>query len=126
MVAEGVAQGTAPPVHHVTGMAQPLHLLFMTPERWRQLDQILQAALERPTQERAAFLTEVCGEDEALRAEMESLLAMDAEALTFLQKPIAEVAVDFFSSGDEEERQGQQIGEYKLIRQVGAGGMGVV
>src|SRR5262245_19095917 len=46
----------------------------MTPERWRQVDQLLQAALSRPLAERAAFLAEACAGDEDLRREVSSLL----------------------------------------------------
>ena len=47
----------------------------MTLERWEQVKELLHAALKRSPAERAAFLTEACGEDVALRREMESLLA---------------------------------------------------
>ncbi len=46
----------------------------MTPERWREIERLYHAALERDAAERAAFLNEACGGDEALRREVESLL----------------------------------------------------
>lgn len=45
----------------------------MTPERWQQLKQIFQSALERKPAERSAFLSEVCAGDPALRSEVESV-----------------------------------------------------
>jgi eukaryotic-like serine/threonine-protein kinase len=45
----------------------------MTPDRWREIERLYHAALERSAEERAAFLTEACGNDAALRQEVESL-----------------------------------------------------
>ena len=49
----------------------------MNPERWRQIDQLLEAALEREPDERAAFLAAACEGDKSLRLEVESLLRSD-------------------------------------------------
>src|SRR6267143_742250 len=48
-----------------------------TPQRWKEIDDIFAAALEREPAERAAFLNEACAGDEVLRNEVESLLAHD-------------------------------------------------
>jgi eukaryotic-like serine/threonine-protein kinase len=58
----------------------------MTPERWRRVDAVLQAALDRPAAERAAFVERECGDDVALRQEVESLLA-SSTADEFLERP---------------------------------------
>jgi len=50
----------------------------MTAERWQRIEAILQAALDCDTSARAAFLNQACGDDQALREEVESLLALDA------------------------------------------------
>ena len=47
----------------------------MSDERWTIVDRLFDAALEREPHERAAFLDEACADDEALRREVESLLA---------------------------------------------------
>jgi hypothetical protein len=52
----------------------------MTPERWADIDRVWHAVLARPEAERAAALTELCGSDRELRAEVESLLASLAHA----------------------------------------------
>jgi hypothetical protein len=52
----------------------------MNPDRWRQIEELYQAALERDAIERAAFLDEACAGDEELRREVESLLTADEEA----------------------------------------------
>ena len=64
----------------------------MTPDRWRQIEQLYHAALERDASEQAAFLKEACGSDEALQREVESLLAQQETAKGFLESPALEVA----------------------------------
>jgi len=50
----------------------------MDPERWNRMSSVFITARERPSGERAAFLTEICGDDQALRQEVESMLAADS------------------------------------------------
>ena len=52
----------------------------MTPERWQRIDQLLDSALKREESQRAAFLKEACGGDEALRQGVERLLAHEANS----------------------------------------------
>ena len=47
----------------------------MTPERWKQIDELARSALERGADQRASFLDEACAGDEALRHEVESQIA---------------------------------------------------
>jgi serine/threonine-protein kinase len=96
----------------------------MTPERWRQVDQLLQDTLERGPGERVAFLAEACGGDEELRQEVESLLSFHERAESFIEEPPADVAADWRAA--KESRAGQMLGHYYLIRQIGRGGMGDV
>jgi hypothetical protein len=51
-----------------------------TPDRWEKIEQLYHAALERDEAQRAGYLHEACGEDEALRREVESLLAQETQA----------------------------------------------
>jgi serine/threonine-protein kinase len=96
----------------------------MTPERWRQVDRVLQEALELAPAERAAFLDEACGGDEELRQEVESLISFQERAERFIETPPGEMAADWLAV--KESREGQMIGNYHLIRQIGRGGMGEV
>ena len=48
----------------------------MTPERWQQIEQVLQAALDHAPQERASFLNEACSGDEQLQHEASSLVEL--------------------------------------------------
>ena len=61
----------------------------MTSERWRQIELVYHAALEREPQARAQYVAEACGGDEDLRKEVESLLAKDASSpeLVFNRTP---------------------------------------
>jgi len=61
--------------------------------RWEKVEQIYNAALERPEAERAAFLGEACGGDEDLRRELESLLGHAQRAGDFLELPAPEASV---------------------------------
>jgi WD40 repeat protein/serine/threonine protein kinase len=75
--------------------------------------------------ERAAFLDEACDGDSALRAEVEALLAAAAQAGSFMQEP----ATSAYPTRVHErpiECVGTVIGPYKLLQQIGEGGMGVV
>jgi len=83
-------------------------------------------AVEKPTaQERAAYLDEVCRDDPALRAEMESLLVAHDKAGGFLEIPILEPTASPASS-PLSEGPGTVVGRYKLLEKIGEGGMAVV
>jgi non-specific serine/threonine protein kinase/serine/threonine-protein kinase len=76
------------------------------------------------TADRAAFLDRACGDNPALRAEVEALLRADARAGDLLDLPEAPAAtIDHCGSG---ETPGSVIGLYKLLEQTGEGGFGVV
>ncbi len=98
----------------------------MTPERWQQVDQIFQAAIELNPAERAAFLDTCCSGDEELRREVESLITTDGQGLSFIDAPAFQFAAGLLVSTEPELREGQRIGQYKVIALVGAGGMGEV
>jgi eukaryotic-like serine/threonine-protein kinase len=102
----------------------------MTPERWKKVEEIFNAAVEKSAQERPLFLDETCGEDSQLRGEVERLLALDQEAGDFIEAPIAVSQithlVDFPFTEQTFTLIGQQIGAYLLEREIGRGGMGAV
>lgn len=100
-------------------------IVAMKPERWEQIDQLLQSALARVPQERSAFLAQACGDDELLRSEVESLIASHDDANNFLNTPMSQLAADFVN-GQARLTTGQKIGHYKIIRSLGRGGMGEV
>src|SRR5262245_5101933 len=98
----------------------------MEPERWKRIERLYTAALERKASQRAAFLDETCGNDHALREEIESLLACQAEAESFIEGPALGVAAQLLADERADSASKESIGPYKLITTLGAGGMGEV
>jgi serine/threonine protein kinase len=100
----------------------------MTPERWAQIRQIFDGALERSPQDRAAYLRVVCSGDDDLRKEVESLLSSHAESDDFLSTPAAELGRVLANLEDRagEFPQIPRVGPYQLERPIGRGGMGTV
>ena len=102
----------------------------MTPERWAQIRQIFDGALERSEVDRAAYLRVVCARDDDLRREVESLLASHDSAGTFLDKPAASFSTTqtMISSGMDiqDYPPGHRVGAYELQKCIGRGGMGSV
>jgi eukaryotic-like serine/threonine-protein kinase len=97
----------------------------MTPERWRQAKALLEEALARDPAARAAWLAKACQDDEPLRAEVESLIASYEEDRDFMETPAA-VAAPALVGRSPAAPEGRLIGPYRLIREIGHGGMGTV
>jgi eukaryotic-like serine/threonine-protein kinase len=98
----------------------------MEPERWRQIDELLERALERSPEERPAFLDAACTGDRVLRSQVDTLLRAHQEAEHFLAVPALEVAARHLASGLTHSPAASALGHYDVIRRLGAGGMGVV
>src|SRR6266540_3920295 len=98
----------------------------MTPERWQQLKQIFQSALEHNPAERSAFLSQACAGDEALRSEIESLISSHDQAGDSIEAMAAEAATKMLSADETGSIVGKQIGHYQVLSHIGRGGMGEV
>jgi serine/threonine-protein kinase len=90
-------------------------------DRWREIDLVFAEALDRPSAERKAFLDQACAGDAELRTAVERLLLADEQSDTFLERP----ASDLLGLVPEVET-GERLGPYRLLRKLGAGGMGTV
>src|SRR5262245_46797637 len=98
----------------------------MKPERWEQIQSLYYAAREGDLGLRAALLDEACAGDESLRQEVRSLLASDEQAGNFLNTPAPKVVTDEIAEEQARSLVGRQLGHYRLLSQLGAGGMGEV
>jgi serine/threonine-protein kinase len=73
----------------------------MKPDRWRKVDELFEAALEREPKERAAFLDAACGSDRELRREVEKMLSFDERAQDFIKTDVFEVAANLITKPTE-------------------------
>src|SRR6266545_2166542 len=98
----------------------------MTPERWQQIDELFQTAVELEPGRRAAFLNQACAGDQALRCKVESLIAADADEWNFIEEPALPLAAPFVADDQPQLIPAQRIGDYTIINLIGRGGMGEV
>jgi eukaryotic-like serine/threonine-protein kinase len=98
----------------------------MNKERWQLIERTYHAALDREGKARSAFLDEACAGDEELRSEVEDLIGHDGQASRFIESPALEVAAKWMAEDQVSSMVGRQLGSYKILSQLGAGGMGEV
>ena len=110
----------------------------MTDERWPRVKALFQAAVERPVEERDAFLAAATGDDAALRREVESLLTSDTSGVSFLDRlpvasefvladPLAALPTSMDPTPSHSVlAAGLRVGPYEIVAPLGAGAMGEV
>src|SRR5438034_11098567 len=91
----------------------------MTPERWRQITAIFDAALAHDEAERAAFVASSCGSDAALRCEIESIIAAHQNAGRFGETPLFELQTEVESLLAAQQRAGM-VAERPPVDRIGA------
>ncbi|MGA9996168.1 MAG: serine/threonine-protein kinase [Pyrinomonadaceae bacterium] len=98
----------------------------MQPERWQQVKQLFNSSLERAPDERAQFLEEVCASDDALLKDVLHLLASHEQAGSFIEAPAFEIAAELLTDEQTDLPPNERIGAYRVLREIGRGGMGTV
>ena len=98
----------------------------MTPERWQKAREVFFRVRAVASGERVGLLDEACGDDHLLRAEVVSLLDHLDEAADFMEAPALAVVDDTLFSESPSQVAGRTIGSYTLMREIAAGGMGIV
>lgn len=95
----------------------------MDAQRWHQVQSLFHAALDLPPEERTSFLEEACGGDETLYAEIASLLEADASPAPLLDG--GGVLAEILGEADDAAHP-SMIGPYRIVKEIGRGGMGTV
>ncbi|HSU87795.1 MAG TPA: serine/threonine-protein kinase, partial [Terriglobia bacterium] len=98
---------------------------MITRDRWREVDQLLEAAIEHEPGERPAFLDKACAGDDSLRREVESLLAAHEQAGSFIEEQPA-AAASLVIDHDARAIIGRTLDHYEIRALLGSGGMGEV
>jgi eukaryotic-like serine/threonine-protein kinase len=101
----------------------------MTPDRWRQVEEIFQAALDLSPEDRKRYVSDVCKEDTDLRRDVESLLSQYDSAGELLDEPVyGNTELSMLESFVEEKDPmiGRRLGSYRIEKEIGRGGMGAV
>lgn len=93
--------------------------------RWQRVNELMDAALDRPQAERENWLRSQCGDDEELLAEVLSLLAFDAEKTGGVRRSIEKLASDLDDTA-EATFIGERVGNYRITKKLAEGGMGIV
>lgn len=102
----------------------------MNAELWKQVDALLEAALELPPENREQFVVEACDGNDELREEVLSLVRAQSQASDFMERSAMRVAAQALAQDSSLTTDislvGQEIGTYKIEKLLGAGGMGEV
>jgi len=96
----------------------------MQQHEWEKVKEVFTSVLELPVAERAAFITESCGVDDAIRSEVESLLAAHEEPENVLEENTYDLAGQLQTDGNK--YLDRRFGPYRVLREIGRGGMGSV
>src|SRR5262245_20391555 len=98
----------------------------MTSEHYRRVGDLYHAAMELAPETRVDFLVSACGDDVALRLEVEALLQAHERADDYFGAPALEVAAEYLANPKTPSLAGHRLSHYQVLSLIGAGGMGQV
>ena len=98
----------------------------LNPQRWSQVKELFEQALELDDHRRADFLDEIGRTDESLAREVGLLISGHHQAGSFIETPPHEVAADVLTGGQTRLAEGDQISKYRIISHIDGGGSGEV
>lgn len=102
----------------------------MSPERWQQIEEIFQIALDMSPREQRDYVDKASGNDAELKSEVAKLLSQFEEASSFIEQPLYDQSqagvLAALMNDDEDPMLGSLVGSYRIEREVGRGGMGAV
>lgn len=113
----------------------------MTPDRWQKIESIFEAAIDLPVENRQEYVLRACEGDLDLQREVSRLLASDESADDFIESPVwtdsnflnskAKKAIsdsldDRYDTARASDLIGRQVGVYRIVKEIGRGGMGAV
>jgi Protein kinase domain len=98
----------------------------VTPERWRQINDLFHAVVDREARARQQVLDRTASSDPELADEVRSLLAAHDSSRDALEQPAWAVAPELILEPEVVLQPGTQAGPYRIVRELGRGGMGIV
>jgi serine/threonine protein kinase len=98
----------------------------MNPDRWRQVDLLLEEAIEIPPEHRSAFLDRACSADPGLRRDIDALLQAHQKSDSFLNETAMEMRAKQIAVDQPASLIGRRLDHYQVLALIGAGGMGEV
>jgi len=99
----------------------------MTPERWQQIEDVFQTAVDLPADQRTDYLATVCAEDDELRTSVDALIIQLVQATNFIETSARTGGTEWLEPlAEGDPLLGRRVGAYQIEREIGRGGMGAV
>ncbi len=96
------------------------------PQRWKQIDDLLDAAIDLEAEKRSSYLDQACGTDQDLRKKVEDLLKSDRHVEDFISLPVLDPASEYVGDKIELYERDVIVDRYELVSRLGTGGMGEI